>query len=98
VSHVFGDVGSLAIGAVLGFGLGHWRGAALQAGGGIVITELQIFTQPTGAVDALARYRRGHIDEHGVSAVIVPALAPLAVTPLPGSTERPIGLALQAVF
>jgi hypothetical protein len=37
-------------GAVLGFGYGRWRSAAFTFGSGILIGELQIFTQPQGAV------------------------------------------------
>jgi len=56
---------NLAIGAVLGFGLGHWRAAALQTATGIAISQVQIFTHPAGAVDALERYRAGDLDRDG---------------------------------
>jgi hypothetical protein len=48
---------NVGAGLVLGLGLGHWRGGVSLAVGGVLLGELQILTQPTGAVDALARYR-----------------------------------------
>jgi hypothetical protein len=45
----------------LGLGFGHWRGALLAGGGGLLLGEIRILTQPTGAVGALKRYRDGEI-------------------------------------
>lgn len=50
---------NVAAGLLLGLGLDHWRGGLTLMAGGILLGELQIFTQPTGAVDALQSYRAG---------------------------------------
>jgi hypothetical protein len=42
-----------AVGGLLGFGYGHWRAAALNFGVGSLLGEVQILTQPTGAMRAL---------------------------------------------
>jgi hypothetical protein len=49
VPHVATFVVNAAAGAVLGFGYGRWRSAALTFGIGMAIGEVQIFTQPVGA-------------------------------------------------
>ena len=49
--------GALAL--ILGAGLGHWGGAAFNGIGGLLLSEAQIFTQPTGAARAWERYRAG---------------------------------------
>ncbi len=61
IAHVSALTFNLAIGAVLGFGLGHWRAAALQAATRIAISETQILTHPAGTIDALTRYRAGEL-------------------------------------
>jgi hypothetical protein len=48
--HVINLAYNAAVGAVLGFGYGHWRSAALNFGVGSLLGELQILTQPTGAL------------------------------------------------
>jgi hypothetical protein len=50
VPHVATFVVNAAAGAVLGFGYGRWRSAALTFGIGMAIGEVQIFTQPRGAL------------------------------------------------
>lgn len=65
VGHALPIGGALAGGLVLGLGYGHWTGGALNAGIGIVITELKILTQPTGSVKALDRYRSGILGKDG---------------------------------
>ena len=87
--------GSVAIAGALGFGLGHWRGAALQLGGGILVSEIKILTQPTGAIRALARYRAGRVSM--ITAKEGPrwTLAPLGVVAPLGPTY---GGALTLVF
>jgi hypothetical protein len=61
-AHAFAIVGNAAVALFLGLGFDHWEGALLNGGGGLVISEFEIWTQPTGAVPALARYRRGEIE------------------------------------
>lgn len=53
---------NLALALTLGFGLDHWKGALLNGGGGFLIGEAQILTQPTGAVTALEHYRAGTLE------------------------------------
>jgi hypothetical protein len=60
-THLFVIGGNGAIALFLGLGFDHWKGALLNGGGGLLISEFQIFTQPTGAVTELARYRRGDL-------------------------------------
>ena len=98
VAQAVGVGGSLAIGGVLGFGLGHWRGAALQAGGGIAISELQIWTQPTGAIDALKSYRHGRAGDRAESPSVVVSLAPLALAPLPWRPDPIYGGAIRVGY
>jgi hypothetical protein len=61
VSHLLAIGGNGAVALFLGLGFDHWRGALLNGGGGLLIREFQIYTQPTGAVTELARYRRGEL-------------------------------------
>ncbi len=39
----------------------HWRNAILNTSGGLVLTEFQIFTQPSGSVRAYKRYLKGDL-------------------------------------
>jgi hypothetical protein len=74
---VIGGNGAIAL--FLGLGFEHWKGALLNGGGGLLISEFQIFTQPTGAVTELGRYRRGEVQTTAVaqrpSVNIVPWIA-----------------------
>jgi hypothetical protein len=45
----------------LGLGYHHWLSATITGGSGVVIGEAVIFSQPTGTIDALARYQRGDL-------------------------------------
>jgi hypothetical protein len=45
----------------LGLGYHHWLSATITGASGAVIGEAVIFTQPTGTIDALARYQRGDL-------------------------------------
>jgi len=75
-THVFVIAGNSAIALFLGLGFDHWRGALLNGGGGLLISETQIWTQPTGAVTELARYRRGDVE-----ATPVPPVSQVRVVP-----------------
>ncbi|WP_394821393.1 hypothetical protein [Pendulispora albinea] len=83
---------SAGLGATLGYALDDWSGNALAAGIGIAISELQIWTQPTGAVRARDRYLAGNLvapdDARATSRWI---LAPLA-------QPRAYGLAVGVSF
>jgi len=48
--HVINFAYNAAVGALLGFGYGHWRAAALNFGVGSALGEVQILTQPTRAI------------------------------------------------
>jgi hypothetical protein len=64
---------------VLGLALHHWKGALTNGVGGIVVSETQILTQPTGAVTALRRYREGALGAPSAAAAswfVAPAIAP----------------------
>jgi hypothetical protein len=58
-------VGNFVVNAALLIGLGagfrHWDAAALAGGIGVVVGEVQIISQPTGARRALDRYLRGEL-------------------------------------
>lgn len=74
-THLFVIAGNGTIALFLGLGYDHWKGALLNGGGGLLISEFQIFTQPTGAVDGLARYRRadlGHASPPGATVGMAP--------------------------
>ena len=66
---------NLAGSAVLWFGYGLHRAALIEGATGLAICELQIWTTPQGAVDALQRYRAGDLTprtERQVSWSVVP--------------------------
>jgi hypothetical protein len=66
---------NLAGSAVLWFGYQQHRSALVEAGTGLAICEIQIWTAPRGAVDALSRYRAGDLTprtERQVSWSVVP--------------------------
>jgi hypothetical protein len=66
---------NLAGSAVLWFGYDLHRSALIEAGTGLAICEVQIWTAPRGAADALRRYRAGDLTprtERQVSWSIVP--------------------------
>jgi hypothetical protein len=77
-THLFVIAGNGAIALFLGLGYDNWKGALLNGGGGLVISEIQINTQPTGAVEGLARYRRADLGATPTAATLhmVPWLAP----------------------
>ncbi|HEY1535864.1 MAG TPA: hypothetical protein VGF76_17710 [Polyangiaceae bacterium] len=56
---------NLAGSAVLWFGYDQHRSALVSAGTGLVISEIQIWTTPRGAVDALQRYRADDLTPRG---------------------------------
>jgi hypothetical protein len=77
-THLFVIGGNSAIALFLGLGFDQWRNALINGGGGLLISEFQIFTQPTGAVTELARYRRGELEKTSASSLpvrIVPWIA-----------------------
>lgn len=66
---------NLAGSAALWFGYHLHRSALVEAGTGLAICEVQVWTAPQGAVDALRRYRDGQLSaqrEHHVSWAMVP--------------------------
>ncbi len=86
VSHVLGNGVAIGSGAVLAFGFGRTTSGILNAIAGVAITEFQIFTQPTAAIDDWKDYSAGRFDRASRSGVR------LGVAPLPG------GAALTGVF
>jgi hypothetical protein len=90
-TQIFVIAGNGAIALFLGLGFDHWRGALLNGGGGLLISEFRIYTQPTGAVAELARYRRGD-----VQAPTGPQ--PLSVHVMPWIAQGGAGLAAFGTF
>jgi hypothetical protein len=80
-AHVTGIAFNVALGLALGLGFGHWKGAASVGGGGIVISEAQVFTKPRGAIRALERYRQGDLSPLRASQrwFIAPHISPSAL-------------------
>jgi len=60
--HAGSFIFNIGVGLVLGLGFNHWTQAAATALPGIVIGEIQAFTQPLDAVHDLAHYRAGMLD------------------------------------
>ncbi len=58
-SQALGITGSLAIGAFIAFALGDPVGGLVNGAASLGVVELNLFTAPTGAVDAAERYRAG---------------------------------------
>jgi hypothetical protein len=82
LAHGFAVVGNGAVALFLGLGFKHWGGALLNGVGGFLITEAQIFTQPSGAVHARDAYNRGNLTSFPVTrgaTQMTWALAPLSV-------------------
>ena len=60
--HVANFALNAGVGLFLGVGFHHWGAGLFQFASGAAIGELIIFTQPTGAIDSLRRYRDGELD------------------------------------
>jgi hypothetical protein len=63
--HVGNVVLNAGVGLFLIVGFHHWAAGIWNAASGAVIGEVIIFTQPTGAIDSLRRYRDGDFDPGG---------------------------------
>jgi hypothetical protein len=63
--HVGNVVLNAGVGLFLIVGFHHWAAGIWNAASGAVIGEVIIFTQPTGAIDSLRRYRDGDFDLGG---------------------------------
>jgi hypothetical protein len=50
-------------GTAIGLSTKKWDHAALDTGLSVLTTEAQFWTQPTGCIDALTRYRAGTLAE-----------------------------------
>jgi len=59
--HAGAFIFNLGLGLVLGAGFGHWNSAAITSLVGIAISEIQIVSQPNGALRTLQRYRRANL-------------------------------------
>ena len=90
-AHLFVIGGNGAIALFLGLGFDHWKGALINGGGGLLISEFQIYTQPTGAVTELARYRRGDVTPDS-------AVQPPSVRLAPWIAPGGAGLAAAGTF
>lgn len=72
---------NLAGSAVLWFGYNLRRSALVEAGTGLAICEIQLWTAPQGAIDALRRYRAGELTPRTAQQVS------WSVVPWPGGGE-----------
>jgi hypothetical protein len=93
--HLGNVVVNLGVFLGIALGFGHWSSATISFVTGVAVGEVMIFTQPTGAVDDLRRYRAGDL----VPAPPPPRLG-LTVAPLaaPGVRGAPRGAALALTF
>lgn len=91
-THAFVILGNGAIALFLGLGFDNWKAGLLNGGGGLLISEFQIFTQPTGAVSELARYRRADI------AIPPPATGLESVRIVPWISTAAAGVAAAGTF
>jgi hypothetical protein len=64
--HVGNVVLNAGVGLFLIVGFHHWAAGIWNAASGAVIGEVIIFTQPTGAVESLRRYREGDFDPRAI--------------------------------
>jgi hypothetical protein len=60
--HAANVVLNAGVGLFLIVGFHHWGAGIWNAASGAAIGEVIIFTQPTGAIDSLRRYREGDLD------------------------------------
>jgi hypothetical protein len=82
LQHGLNLAGSLIVGLAVGLAVGDWVGAALNFVGGTALGEIALYTEPTGAVDALRRYQAGEVPAAGPAAG--PSLGPsVRVVPHP---------------
>lgn len=77
---------NLGVGLYLGLVHGEWVSGAIAAGVGVAVGELQILTQPTHLVSALAQYRDGQLTRE----------EPLASRPL--GAPSAFGLGVEFAF
>lgn len=56
--HVANVAVNVALGLLLGLGYDRWLSGAISAASGTAIGEIMLFTQPTGAIDALDEMQR----------------------------------------
>jgi hypothetical protein len=82
---------NLGVTLAMGFGFHNWQEGAIAGVVGAAIGEFQINTAPTGAIDALRRYRAADLASSGDRASLHLSLAPLAAPGL-------YGLALGGTF
>jgi hypothetical protein len=68
VAHVTSIGSNVGVALLMGFGFGHWKGAAWAGVGGTFISEAYLFTSPRGMTAALERYRNGALSSSPVSA------------------------------
>ncbi|MGD0678641.1 MAG: hypothetical protein ABSC94_24805 [Polyangiaceae bacterium] len=84
-------VGNVAFNAglalVLGWGFGRWKSAAISAGVGTAVGELNILTQPHHLAEAIERYHAGKLDQQ--------TAAPRVWSIGPELSRRALGLSLN---
>lgn len=76
VPHVGNVAFNAGLVAVLGWGFGRWKSAAISASIGTAVGEVNVFTQPHHLADVLEHYRAGKLDD-GARSSIGWSIAPL---------------------
>jgi hypothetical protein len=76
--HVGNFVVNIAAGLVLGIGFNRWPAFAYVGLVGIAVGEIQVITQPTGAIEALRLYRNGELSDGKSAARLRWAVLPWA--------------------
>ena len=65
IAHAGNVAVNASLALILGLGYGRWKSAAISAGVGLAMGEVNLFTQPHGLVDAERRYRSGLFPNEG---------------------------------
>jgi hypothetical protein len=85
LTNVFHQVTSLVLdagyAAIIAIAFRDAAGTVINGVGSVAVTELQIFTTPTGAVKALERYRRGDLSAPPGEPRVAWTMAPLGIAP-----------------
>ena len=68
LTHIGNFAINIAAGLVLGIGFNRWAAFAYVGLVGIAVGEAQVITEPTGAIEALRRYKNGDLGSDGKQA------------------------------
>jgi hypothetical protein len=88
--HVGNVLFNAGLALVLGWGFGRWKSAAISAGVGVAVGEINVLTQPHRLPGVLDRYRAAHLDDAEEAAPAPPLVA--------GASGNGIGLSWALRF